>query len=145
MTLSNTCSTRVDGWWIVIATVRFRLHTDDRVSAIVNAVVESVGGVIESREGIFRTASTKSGAVIQVRRVRTTTVLLVILMTSFRERLGKVYNELTGIEAKKRSSNLRDCASTKTMIDYQRATLTETGSGLVEEDDAGLLNSVDPD
>ena len=41
MTLSNTCSTRVDGWWMVIATVRFLLHIEDRVSAIVRAVVES--------------------------------------------------------------------------------------------------------
>lgn len=41
MTLSNTSSTRVDGWWMVIATVRLRLHISDRVSAIVSAVVES--------------------------------------------------------------------------------------------------------
>lgn len=41
MTLSNTSSTLVEGWWMVIATVRLRLHTDESVSAIVNAVVES--------------------------------------------------------------------------------------------------------
>lgn len=42
ITLSNTSRTRVDGWWIVMATVRSRLHTSERVSAIVKAVVESV-------------------------------------------------------------------------------------------------------
>lgn len=42
MTLSNTSSTRVEGWWMVIATVRSRLHTEDRVSTMVRAVVESV-------------------------------------------------------------------------------------------------------
>lgn len=47
MILSNTSSTRVDGWWIVMATVRFRLHTEDSVSAIVKAVVESAYGTTQ--------------------------------------------------------------------------------------------------